>query len=382
MANLEFLSTLLFFVLICIWLLKERKKVQLKYGLIIKKWKGATELIDKIAKKKKLLRIIGSISIITGLFASFFGFYLLVNSLVSLQRTIAIVLPTVGRFRYPGPVVSVPFWYWFVVIFITIAAHESMHAVYSRMEKIPIKDYGIILFLCIPLGAFVDPDTKKIKKLNFLSKLRIYAAGPFANLTIAALSLIITIGCGNLVSLLIAPSGVSFSSTIPNTPAHEVNLTGIILRIDNKTITNVMALHEFLLETKPGTKIEIFTTEGKFDVVTVPNPEDENISFLGISNVTNVFRYKALFTGYVPEKVVHAIAAWFRLLYWMFLLNLGFGVANMLPLKPLDGQLIYEELLTRKFGKNGKKVANVLSGVTLLLILFNLLGIPIIKLLV
>ena len=40
------------------------------------------------------------------------------------------------------------------------------------------------------------------------------------------------------------------------------------------------------------------------------------------------------------------------LFYWIFLLNFAVGTFNLLPMKPLDGGLILEELLRYKLSKN------------------------------
>jgi Zn-dependent protease len=63
----------------------------------------------------------------------------------------------------------------------------------------------------------------------------------------------------------------------------------------------------------------------------------------------------------------------FTFLFWIFALNLGIGLFNLLPLKPLDGGLIFEEISNKIFKDKGRIVATIVSILTLSLLLTNLL---------
>jgi membrane-associated protease RseP (regulator of RpoE activity) len=58
---------------------------------------------------------------------------------------------------------------------------------------------------------------------------------------------------------------------------------------------------------------------------------------------------------------------------------LGVGAANLLPIKPLDGGYLFEEIFRKFFGERGKEIANVLSAIILFLLLFNIFGIYVIR---
>jgi len=60
-------------------------------------------------------------------------------------------------------------------------------------------------------------------------------------------------------------------------------------------------------------------------------------------------------------------------------LNVGVGVANMLPIKPLDGGLLFEEIFKKIFKTHGELAMKILTFVTIVLILFNLFGIGLIR---
>jgi membrane-associated protease RseP (regulator of RpoE activity) len=56
---------------------------------------------------------------------------------------------------------------------------------------------------------------------------------------------------------------------------------------------------------------------------------------------------------------------------WLFVLHLGVGVFNLLPLKPFDGGYMYEEVFGKVFGRKGKFLSYVTSLFILSLILLN-----------
>jgi Zn-dependent protease len=54
------------------------------------------------------------------------------------------------------------------------------------------------------------------------------------------------------------------------------------------------------------------------------------------------------------------------------LFNTGVGIFNMLPLRPLDGGLICEEILNRKVGKKSKVLMRAIELIVLVLVVFSL----------
>lgn len=379
MINLEILSTIIFFAIVGLLLLKDRKKIEFNYGIIIRRWYKGRKLIDKIIKKHvKLVRRIGTFAVIIGFMASLAGVFLLVacgffpEKLGMPKGCFRLVIPSVGGYQYPGPVLSIPFWYWIVGVFVLIASHETMHAIYSRLAKIPIKSYGILFFLVLPIGAFVDPDMNRVKKLKPIKKLRIYAAGSFGNFVVALLVILIAIVTMSIVNYFVEDAGVTFVSTLPNTPAERIGLSGIIYQMDNQIIKNRTEFSSTLSKMKPGENITIFTTTGKFELELTEHPENPNVPYIGISYVRTALKYKYLFTGYVSDNVVNALAIWNTLLFWLTLLNIGIGVVNLLPMKPFDGGYMYEVLFNKLFKNRGKDITYVSSIVVLGLILFNL----------
>ncbi len=380
MPSLEVLSTLVFFAIVAILVYFDRKNIEFHSGLIIRRWTRGKEILDNfVSKHKKFVLYVGNFAVLVGLIASIAGFLLLLRFTFSLERMFGLVLPTAGGFQYPGPVLSIPFWYWFVGVFVIIFSHETMHAVFSRLENVRIKNYGVLLLLVLPIGAFVDPDMRQVVKLKFMKKLRIFVAGSFGNFVVGALVVLILIASLRGSEFLIKDIGVKFESTINGTPADVVGLSGTIIQLNNYTIKNRIDFRDVLNKTKIGDNVTIVTTDGVFKLQTIEHPDIPGRAYIGISNTGEVYEYKNIFSGVVSDSVVNGFFVWVRLLSWLMLLNFGVGIANLLPMKPFDGGFVFEEIFKKLFTKNWKLAIKISTYVTLSLILLNLFGLNILK---
>ena len=372
MVNLEIISLLIFFALVGLFLQKNKKNITYKNGISIIRWERGKGILDVIVNKfRKILPAVGILSILVGLLATFLGLYFIVQFTLKLQQAFAVALPSVSGVSYPAPIVGVPFWYWIIGIFIIVFVHESMHGIFARLYNVRIKSYGLITFFVLPIGAFVDPDEKQLGKLSTLKKLRILSAGSFINIVLGMIFLIFAIG---FFSSFYEEKGVNFSETIKDLPAYNVGLNGTIYAINGREVKTIQDLSKVLNETKPGSKIQITTTKGVFTLETISRPDSQPGSYIGIGNASTDVDIKGDLTMY------KAPLDWFYgLLIWLHILNLGVGIANMLPIKPLDGGLFYEEVLKKYVGDKSKRLIKVISLLVALLFLFNIFGIPIVK---
>lgn len=372
MVNLEIISLLIFFALIGLYLLKNKKHITYKGGISIIRWKRGKEILDVIANKyRKILPAIGILSIVVGILATILSIFYILQFSLKFQQAFALALPSVSGISYPAPIIGVPFWYWVIGVFVIVFVHESMHGIFARLDKVRIKSYGLITFLVLPIGAFVDPDEKQIKKLSTLKKLRLLSSGSFINIFLGLLFLAVAVG---LFFSIYETKGVVFAGTVEDMPANKVGLNGIITTINDKSVKTIQDLSKILNETEPGTELRIITTEGKFTLETVSRPDDQLGSYIGISNASTDVDVKD------EIKLYKVPIDWFYgLIVWLHILNLGVGMANMLPIKPLDGGLFYEEILKKYFGDRSKKLMKFISIAVAILFLFNILGIPIIR---
>jgi len=371
LANaLEILFVVIFLSFIAVRLILKRREIKIEKIIVFEYSKKYTQKINEtVNKHKKIFKLLGILSLLSAPILTFIGAYYLIYSIISFKPSVGLVLPTISNFRYPGPVISVPFWIWIITIFIIVFSHESMHALIAGSEGIRTRRYGILYLLILPIGAFVDIDEKKLEKIETIKKIKIFAAGSFGNIIAFAIFLFLFFISVWLVNLSLESKGVWFNNTIEGSPAESVKLKGIILKINNRTISNVYDLQDFLKNTKPNTSVIIETTEGKYKLTLA---EKDNASYIGISDVKNYIVYKGTNTA-VKENITLLINYSLITLQWIAFLSLGIAIANMLPIIPLDGGLIIREILKRKFGdKRGNKLSNIVSSIFLILLISSL----------
>ena len=381
---LEIASTLLFFVVVGLLLVRDRRRrgkkgVEFHGGIVIRRMYRGREAIDMLVRRHmRAMRLIGNFAVVVSLVVSVVGFGFMLVQTATLQQAYKLVLPSVGGVTIPGPVVSVPFWYWIIVIFTVMASHETLHAVFARLEKIELKNYGLLFLLVLPLGAFVEFDMEKVKRLQLMKKLRIFAGGSFGNFAVAALAFLLALASVYAANWSVTTC-VGFEKTIPGTPAAAAGLKGCIYEIDSTPMTNVTLLDKLLNDTSAGSTIRVKTTGGEFDIRTVESPDVEGRAFIGIQNVSTMFAYSNSASavgllGLVPDYVISGLLVWFRLLEWLFIISLGVGAANLLPMKPFDGGLMLEELVFEKLKnrKKAEKVAKVVSIIVASLLVINI----------
>ncbi|MFH7880770.1 MAG: site-2 protease family protein, partial [Candidatus Aenigmatarchaeota archaeon] len=164
--------------------------------------------------------------------------------------------------------------------------------------------------------------------------------------------------------------GVYFDSLIPNSPAEKVNLSGVIYQINETKIKNIYDLNNFLLNRTPGERIKIYTSSGEYELEL---GEMNNRSFIGINNVKTYFVYKNT-NKKVEEILISSFSHFLILLRWILILSLGVGLANMLPIIPLDGGLVIKDIMIKILGeRKGEKFAKIVSTIFILLIFASLI---------
>jgi len=384
MFDFETWSTIAFLLILSILVIIDRKNIKFKYGVMIRRTKKGKKLIYEIGKKyKKILRKVGTVGIFVSVVASIVSFYFMLNSSYSIltkpgkaEPGVRFIIPKVPSEVACTYALCVPFWYWIIGVLTVLLCHELMHAFVARAEDIKISSFGLLSLLVLP-GAFVEPDEKQLKKSKSSTKLKIYAAGSFGNLIAVLIATLILFGFLAAVNNFIEPSGVNFQATVPGTPAHEANLCGTIMEVDKQSTKSLKDFIEAMNKTKPEDELEIKTTCGIYTLRTIKNPDYPGKAYIGIENVTTKFVFAGFLKGFgeVSSVTLGAIEWIANLFIWLSFLNLGVGLINLLPIKPLDGGLVFEELFKIIFKRRYvPHLINALSAFTFALIMINLIG--------
>ncbi|MBI4894326.1 MAG: site-2 protease family protein [Candidatus Aenigmarchaeota archaeon] len=361
--GLDVITVFGFFSLVGVLLVLDRKNVEFNYGLIIRRWKHGQYVMDKwIFSHRKFLNAFGTVGVVVGFVAAAFGIVSILYATVLGQQSVSPILPTVGEYQYPSGIVGVPFWFWIISIFVVLSVHEPMHAIFARLAGVPVRSWGVMTFFVLPLGAFVDPDMRKVYRLTLMQKLKIFAGGSFGNFMTAAVVLLV----------LIASSYIMFGqANVPGGPADVAGLEGTIEKVGSVEITHIGNLSSVLNATESGSTIQVATDRGTYEVVTAANPTTGHGSYIGVT------------FGLRPEYMAwkESVSVFMQLLKWLLIFNIGIGVFNMIPMKPFDGGHVFEAVFAKvlKSEKAGKTAINITSVAVLGILLFNVFGTGIVK---
>ena len=293
--------------------------------------------------------------------------WILVSSLQSVfdQPSVSIILPGVD---VPGSPIYVPFLSGLIALATVLVVHEFSHGIQAVGEKIPIKSVGLLLFAILPV-AFVEPDEEVLEKSSKVSRLRVYGAGTIANITLALIALLVVAGVSYEIPQFFDENGIEISRVVSDSPSEGILKEGMVIEeIDGKSIENVKNYTSIVSSFSPGDNITVETDQGSYTVELGKNPNNESVGFFGIQ-ASKHFELKDNSLGPLPW-VLFSLVDVFQ---WIFTLNLGIGLFNILPIKPLDGGYMLEILLSYRLSENQyKPIVNAVSAVFAIIIIFSL----------
>ena len=289
---------------------------------------------------------------------------------------VGVVLPFKGK-----GIFYVPFFYWIISIFVIAVVHEFSHGLIARVNNLKVKSSGFaFLALIIPIipAAFVEPDEKELKKRPHKEQLSVFAAGPLANIATAFLALaILSFIMAPLVDGFIEPNGVKVAEFVKENMTYPAENSGmkigeIIQNIDNIPTPYSDNLSQILHSKKPGDIVMLKTDKSSYQIKLGKNPANESSAYIGayLEQSTKIKdSVKASYGEFLPNAFIW-IAGLFLIL---FILNLGIGLFNLVPIGPLDGGRMIQLPLQKYFGEEkGNRILIYISLFFLVIILANL----------
>ena len=373
--------TIAFYSAVILLLIINRKKFEFQGKFIaLRRTKIGIPWMERFSKKHaETIKIFGYTGIGIGFAGMVFIFGYVVKAFVELftnpaaPAAFSLVLPGVN---IPGSPIYIPLWV-IGALFIVVLLHEGGHGIVAKAHGVKIKNTGIVFFGPL-VGAFVDPDEKQIEKSSDVVKYSIFAAGPFANFLTAIVALLLIVVLFNpLTNTMVDPVGFSFTDVQDGLPA---DIAGIIPGVTYNIINgqNVTSADELLVSLSslhPNDTIEIANSSDSLTVILGSHPEDSTRGYLGVLGVNT------------ETEVQDNIPYWFYVLFrwvaefimWIFILSIGLGAFNLLPLGPVDGgQMIRLALEKTKGVKKGRLIWGRLAMILFVMILF-LVFLPIIR---
>ncbi|RAP52138.1 MAG: membrane-associated Zn-dependent protease [Methanosphaera sp. rholeuAM270] len=346
-------------VWILAFLLKDKYNISFQGIILMLKTERLHDIIDKIAKRTpRFWKTYMNIGIPIGFFLMIL---MLVSLILSLQLmfetpTVSLILPGVD---VPGSPIYIPFATGLLALATVLVIHEGGHGVLARVENVKIDSVGLLLFLIIP-GAFVEPNEDELKKINGISKLRIYFAGPMFNMGLAVIGLILMLLVGGMVAAgdFYTSDGMEISSVVPSSPSEGILSQGMVIKqINNQNVTNTTSYTAIMNKNRIGDNVSITTDTGTYHVVAGENPNNSSKAYLGVRSKEHTIvtpEVKQKYGTFIPWLLTQLR----ELFYLIFFLNFAVGTFNLLPMKPLDGGLILEEVLGYRIRDDRRKDFN------------------------
>ncbi|MBI4451798.1 site-2 protease family protein [Candidatus Woesearchaeota archaeon] len=388
--DFETISAVVFLVILAVFVYLKRKDLDTKqivpYFLYFSMYKTkiGIELMDSAARKwKRFVQYLGYFGIVVGFLGMTFICFTLVQSLIPVitrpeeaAQGVGLVLPVKAK-----GIFYVPFFYWIISIFVIAIVHEFAHGLVARAHNMKVKSSGFaFLALIVPIipAAFVEPDEKELRKRSHKEQLSVFAAGPLANIITAFVFLALAyFVMAPLANAVIEPNGVKFASYYEGSKAYPAENAGIkigeiIQEIDNKPTPYYENMSAILKSKKPGDVITIKTDSSSYQITLEKNPENESAAFMGISHPEQSTKVKDSIKASYGEALPNFIVWVAGLFVILFILNLGIGLFNLVPIGPLDGGRMLQLPLHKYFGtEKGNKILIYVSLLFFIIIIIN-----------
>ena len=288
-----------------------------------------------------------------------------------------------------------------IAIIIAVFIHEGGHGIVARVYNIKVESTGILLFLGIPVGAFVNIEQEELAKASLKQRSAILTAGPLNNMVLATISLIaIYFVISTLTSLSTSSEpqpGVEVTGVNGGSLAGTIGLSkgSIIKTIAGQNVHSIEDLSA-LLRSNLGHNIKITWQDKTGEKITrsviLPASIEANRGILGIlikdvSPDPSIIlkRYKSAFSSnplvwLLPPTVNNGTAVPYsdsmaskyesnvlgssfpivaNTLFWLWFINFNLAIFNALPIIiPLDGSQWYNSLIESKTKSKTNRVKN------------------------
>lgn len=289
--------------------------------------------IDRISSRSRLLwRVLSNIGLTTSIGLSLFSVYFLVENLRTyLFRPEAV---GVGNIIIPliiGVTIRLEHLPYLLAAFaIVLITHEGMHGIVARLEGMRLRSTGVFLAFIFP-GGFVEPDEEDFKRSPTISKMRVAAAGSFANFLVGIVTLALMLGLftPTIMGVIVLETSGGVEGPSPGEVIYSVN--GV--PVNHETLyRNITLTGSLTVETSRMN----YTYRAK-EGLTVPLAW-----ILRSIGVTRIDYYRPMIFEAGSPDFEYSV---YRALWWIQLVSFGVAIFNMLPVRFLDGHLLYMSLI-------------------------------------
>ncbi|MDG6929030.1 MAG: site-2 protease family protein [Nitrososphaerota archaeon] len=361
----------------------EFKHVELHLPLVLVKTRRGLRLMERMAGSRGMghlaglylyiMPVVTAVMVYLGLTTIFR--YLYTPNLDSFVRSLG---PAVN-ILLPGINPILPFFYGWVALFAAMIVHEASHGIVARAHGLTVKDSGLLFFLIVPIGAFVEVDEKEMQKTEPRVASRVLAAGVGSNILAALLFLVLLLGVVSTFAPVTAYGGVGIAGVVPGSPAALAGLQPgqVIVSINGTAMTNITELGRYLAAAGPGDAAAVTYAYGSSTHTAVltlgASKANASVGYMGIDatndpaavlqnylsawskNPTAYIPPPTIFGSYIPFSQSMAVfyasplgalaGPLANLLYWLWFVNFNLALFNALPIYPFDGGIAFRHLM-------------------------------------
>ena len=390
-----------------------------RFPLIILKTQKGQSLLEKLSR----FRFISILSWISLILMPIFS--LLAVSILLLTASLYLSFPEVreiaretgpqGALLIPGINPYLPIIYGWIAIFIGLVIHELSHGVIARAVNIPVRSSGIMFFLFLPIGAFVEVDDAKLDSVSFKKSGRIIAAGAGSNIVVGLMALILLVGVVNTMEPV--ADGIPVSKIVVDSPANMAGLLpgDIITHLNGIPVDDSNVFSQNFNNLSPGDeiilKVQRQSVQYDYPIILSSRPENPEEPFIGImrpsidindslhryqngiSFSTDLLVYFSFPSGdsysipfstsmqnFYTSSLGNQYIVFSNLLFWIWFINFNLGIFNSLPLGPLDGGQAFKRGLKsvagNKLSQNNINYISRLVSISILALILSMFLLP------
>ncbi len=375
--------------------------------LMVKTLRGR-KAIERVARFRRAWNVFGDVGIVLAFAGMVAMFALLVYGAIAASRLPASEAPSLSTaLSIPGLNPLLPLGYGLLALVVGVVLHELCHGVLARANGIRVKSLGV-LFLVVPLGAFVEQDEEDMNAATRRRRDRVAAAGVMANF---ALAVIFFLALSAVVGVSVQPkaAGVGVAAVFSGSGASNATLApGDIVTGLNGTLTpDATVLGQVLSQARPGETVPLsFYSQAQGGTVETSvtlgaasaylpsergNRTAQRLAFLGIQEyplapqvltgiLVDPFHADLgglSFRGNFPSPLTGSLLflalpgtqmlplggtvgqfytvsgplgaggtfVLVNALYWLVWINFLLGIFNALPAVPLDGSFLFRDIV-------------------------------------
>jgi|TARA_B110000263_G_scaffold144693_1_gene125489 membrane-associated protease RseP (regulator of RpoE activity) len=392
---------------------------EFRFPLIILKTQKGQSLLEKLSR----FRFISILSWISLILMPIFS--ILAVSILLLTASVYLSFPEVreiaretgpqGALLIPGINPYLPIIYGWIAIFIGLVIHELSHGVVAKAVDIPVRSSGILFFLFLPIGAFVEVDDTKLDSASFKKSGRIIAAGAGSNIVVGLIALILLVGVVNTMEPV--ADGIPVSKIVVDSPANIAGLLpgDIITHLNDIPVDDSTVFSQNFNNFSPGDEIILTvnrqSVQYDYEIILSSRPENPEEPFIGImrpsvdindslhryqngiSLSTDLLLYFSFPSGdsysipfstsmqnFYTSSLGNQYIVFSNLLFWIWFINFNLGIFNSLPLGPLDGGQAFKRGLksvTRnKLSQNNVNYISRIVSISILILILSMFLLP------